>query len=92
MKILKTLTTPEGNTYMVADKATLDGNILKFWKSLEPPETEDTLLYSIDLSSLNVSIEFNNTLTESGKAADAKVVGDRFSQLSKGGVILTKNT
>ena len=32
MKKLKTLTTPDGNTYMVADKITLDGNTLKFWK------------------------------------------------------------
>ena len=28
MKKLKTLTTPDGNTYMVADKATLDGNVV----------------------------------------------------------------
>ena len=83
MKILKTLTTPDGNIYAIPDKVTLDGNILNFWKTIDPPEAEDTFLYSVDLSSLNVSIEFDNTLTESGKAADAKVVGDRFSQLSE---------
>lgn len=52
MKKLKALTTPEGNTYMVADKITLDGHVLKFWKSCDPHETEDTLLDSVDLSGL----------------------------------------
>lgn len=53
MKKLKTLATPDGNTYAIPDKVTLDGNTLKFWKTFDPPETEDTFLYSVDLSSLN---------------------------------------
>lgn len=77
MKILKTLTTPDGNIYAIPDKVTLDGNILNFWKTIDPPDAEDTLLYSVDLSSLNVSIEFDNTLTESGKAADEGRCGTR---------------
>lgn len=53
MKKLKTLTTPDGNTYAIPDRVTIDGNTLKFWKTLDPPETEDTFLYSVDLSKAN---------------------------------------
>lgn len=49
IKNLKSIKT-KNNTYIVADKVTLDGNVLNFWKSLTPPETEDTLVYSADLS------------------------------------------
>lgn len=80
IKPLRTLKTPN-NTYIVADKATLDGNILKFWKTLTSPETSDTLVYSVDLSSLQISIDVDGTLTISGSAADAKIVGDKLKTI-----------
>ena len=54
IKNLKSIKTKD-NTYIVADKVTLDDNVLNFWKSLTAPETEDTLVYSVDLSNFKTT-------------------------------------
>lgn len=99
IKNLKSIKT-KNNTYIVADKVTLDGNVLNFWKSLTPPETEDTLVYSADLSEFKTTeYDFSYdvetglfALLENGEVKTEATIlsGGGISQISSGDVIYSE--